>query len=222
MVIFYIKNTFLISISLLIIFISLLHIITSQEQPINTSEIELFNECKNKYNKSNILYENIELKLKNIKYNLILIMDFKELKNIHQKITEGISKVNQYIDNNNFNGNNINDDISKINSNLENFEKKYNKTLKAYENFEKTKFIIKNFFRVLFIIVFVGLIVIILFILIITFIVVKRQKKYYILKEEVTIEQVNGTKNLRRPQKMNTKGKTETITGRDLLKNNLK
>ena len=70
----------------------------------------------------------------------------------------------------------------------EKFENKYNKTIKIYYKFEKLKNGLSKFFKIFFISIFIGIAIFSIFVLIISIIVIKKQKKYYILQEEVTIE----------------------------------
>ena len=175
---------FLLILSSIIIFISLPQKISSQKIQNNTLE-SILNKCLNEYNKTNIKLDEITPKLKTIKFNIILKIYFSQLKNINKRFKYDISKMEKYLNEKNdkkfFETNNC-DEYS------EKFENKYNKTIKIYYKFEKLKNGLSKFFKIFFISIFIGIAIFSIFVLIISIIVIKKQKKYYILQEEVTIE----------------------------------
>jgi len=175
---------FLLILSSIIIFISLPQKISSQKIQNNTLE-SILNKCLNEYNKTNIKLDEITPKLKTIKFNIILKVYFSQLKNINKRLKYDISKMEKYLNEKNdkkfFETNNCDEYYEK-------FENKYNKTIKIYYKFEKLKNGLSKFFKIFFISIFIGIAIFSIFVLIISIIVIKKQKKYYILQEEVTIE----------------------------------
>ena len=179
-----INKYFLLILSSIIIFISLPQKISSQKIQNNTLE-SILNKCLNEYNKTNIKLDEITPKLKTIKFNIILKVYFSQLKNINKRLKYDISKMEKYLNEKNdkkfFETNNCDEYYEK-------FENKYNKTIKIYYKFEKLKNGLSKFFKIFFISIFIGIAIFSIFVLIISIIVIKKQKKYYILQEEVTIE----------------------------------
>ena len=175
---------FLLILSSIIIFISLPQKIFSQTIQNNALE-SILNKCLNEYNKTNIKLDEITPKLKTIKFNIILKVYFSQLKNINKRFKYDISKMEKYLNEKNdkkfFETNNCDEYYEK-------FENKYNKTIKIYYKFEKLKNGLSKFFKIFFISIFIGIAIFSIFVLIISIIVIKKQKKYYILQEEVTIE----------------------------------
>lgn len=175
---------FLLILSSIIIFISLPQKIFSQTIQNNALE-SILNKCLNEYNKTNIKLDEIIPKLKTIKFNIILKIYFSQLKNINKRFKYDISKMEKYLNEKNdkkfFETNNCDEYYEK-------FENKYNKTIKIYYKFEKLKNGLSKFFKIFFISIFIGIAIFSIFVLIISIIVIKKQKKYYILQEEVTIE----------------------------------
>lgn len=175
---------FLLILSSIIIFISLPQKIFSQTIQNNALE-SILNKCLNEYNKTNIKLDEITPKLKTIKFNIILKIYFSQLKNINKRFKYDISKMEKYLNEKNdkkfFETNNCDEYYEK-------FENKYNKTIKIYYKFEKLKNGLSKFFKIFFISIFIGIAIFSIFVLIISIIVIKKQKKYYILQEEVTIE----------------------------------
>ena len=168
-----------------IIFISFPQKIISQNTHNNSYELKL-NKCINEYNITSIKLAELTLKLKKITLNFILKIFFTQLKTINQKIKLDITRMKEYINDTKYE--NIISEINKCDENFERFEEKYNKTIKVYNKFENTKNSIGKFFKIFFLTIFIVVMIFAVFVIIITFIIIKRQKKYYILKEEVTLE----------------------------------
>lgn len=179
------NNKYFILLITSIIFISFPHKIISQNTHNNSYELKL-NKCINEYNITSIKLAELTLKLKKITLNFILKIFFTQLKTINQKIKLDITRMKEYINENKYD--NIISEIDKCDVNFERFEEKYNKTIKVYNKFENTKNSIGKFFKIFFLTIFIVVMIFAVFVIIITFIIIKRQKKYYILKEEVTLE----------------------------------
>ena len=155
-------------------------------------------------------------KFDKIKFNFFLKVQINNLKNLNKDINVKISDIKNKLSNNNYDKNKLNSDINNLKKKIENFEKKFNTTIKIYDRSENAKLIFGKFIKIILISISIGIAVFIIIVFIITFIVVKRQRKYYILKEEVSIEQERNTRNV---NIINKKDNNSISSKRSFVKN---
>jgi len=154
-------------------------------QNITQSEVnQLFNNNLIKCNKTEILFKEFSEKMKNIKYNIFLKIKYKNLQKKHNKIEKKIGKIKELLNSNNYNKNEILEDIKELNKSLTKFEYKCNKAIHAFYKGEKVKIILNNLLKVFFITLFITIFLLLIVIVIISIFIIRRQKKYYALNEE--------------------------------------
>lgn len=187
----------------------------------NIIELNTFNESLNKYNQTYIKFEYMSPKFDKIKFNVILKVHINNLKNLNKKINLQISDIKNKLSNNNYDKNELFSDINILNENIKIFEKKFNTTIAIYDKFQNTKLIFGKFIKIFLISISIGIAAFIIIVFIITFIVVKRQRKYYILKEEVSIEQEKNTRNVN-VNNLNKKDNNTITSHRSFIRNEFK
>ena len=206
---------------LLIIIISLFFS-SIKAQNITQSEVnQLFNNNLIKCNKTEILFQEFSEKMKNIKYNIILKIKYKNLKKKHKKIVKKIEKIKELLNSNNYNKNEILEDIKELNKSLTKFEYKCNKAIHAFYKGEKVKTILNNLLKVFFITLFITIFLLLIVIVIISIFIIRRQKKYYALDEEsskVDIINEEGSNNTSESIKINNKKANEDSSERKMKK----
>ena len=206
---------------LLIIIISLFFS-SIKAQNITQSEVnQLFNNNLIKCNKTEILFQEFSEKMKNIKYNIILKIKYKNLKKKHNKIVKKIGKIKELLNSNNYNKNEILEDIKELNKSLTKFEYKCNKAIHAFYKGEKVKTILNNLLKVFFITLFITIFLLLIVIVIISIFIIRRQKKYYALDEEsskVDIINEEGSNNTSESIKINNKKANEDSSERKMKK----
>ena len=191
-------------------------------QNITQSELnQLFNNILIKCNKTEILFQEFCQKMKNIKYNIILKIKYKNLKKKHNKIVKKIGKIKELLNSNNYNKNEILEDIKELNKSLTKFEYKCNKAIHAFYKGEKVKTILNNLLKVFFITLFITIFLLLIVIVIISIFIIRRQKKYYALDEEsskVDIINEEGSNNTSESIKINNKKANEDSSEREMKK----
>ena len=168
---------------------------TAMQEVKLSEERQLLNDCLSHYNKTEKQFYELSEKMKDIKFNLVLKIKFKNLKKKNLKVVEKINKIKGKIDLNNYSKKEIIQDLKELNETISKFEIKCHKVNHIYYQNEKTKDIlinmIKVFFKTLFIIIIIALIII----GIVSLYVIKRQRQYYRLVEEPVHEDSEEIKN---------------------------
>ena len=204
-----------------IIIISLFFL-SIKAQNITQSEVnQLFNNNLIKCNKTEMLFREFSEKMKNIKYNIILKIKYKNLQKKHNKIEKKIGKIKELLNSNNYNKNEILEDIRELNKSLTKFEYKCNKAIHAFYKGEKVKTILNNLLKVFFITLFITIFLLLIVIVIISIFIIKRQKNYYALDEEsskVDIIKEEGRNNISESIKIKNKKTNEDSSERKMKK----
>ena len=204
-----------------IIIISLFFL-SIKAQNITQSEVnQLFNNNLIKCNKTEMLFREFSEKMKNIKYNIILKIKYKNLQKKHNKIEKKIGKIKELLNSNNYNKNEILEDIRELNKSLTKFEYKCNKAIHAFYKGEKVKTILNNLLKVFFITLFITIFLLLIVIVIISIFIIKRQKNYYALDEEsskVDIIKEEGSNNISESIKIKNKKTNEDSSERKMKK----
>ena len=175
----------IILISFIIIFFSFT-VINSQEIKDDEELKRLFSNSLSMLNKTEIKYLDISEKMKNIKYNIFLKVRYKNLKRKHKKINAMISSIKGKIDINKYDLKEINEDMYKLDVEIENFGKKCEKAIKVFNRAEQTKKIFMNIIKAFFFTLIIVIVVVMIIIGIVSIIIIKRQKKYHALDEELS------------------------------------
>ena len=182
---FYLNLYTIILISFIIILFSLADI--NAQETKNDGDIKrLFSNALNMFNKTEIRYQEISAKMKNIKYNIFLKIRYKNLKRKYNKINTMISNIRGKLDINQYDLNEINEDMYKLDTEIESFGKKCEKAIVVYHKAEHTKRVFINIIKVFFITLIIIIVVVMIIIAVISVIIIKRQKKYHALEEEMS------------------------------------
>jgi hypothetical protein len=169
---------------LLSIIIILILFSSIKTQDTISEEKQLYNNNLIKFNKTEIQYKEISEKMKNIKYNIFLKIRYKNLKKKHQKIEIKLGKIKEKLDSNNYDKNELKEEIKEIYESITKFEKKCNKALDIFYKSEKTKKVLMNMIKAFFWTLLVIIIVVLIVIGVASIFIIKRQRKYYALEEE--------------------------------------
>ena len=160
-----------------------------------TSQIEmkqLFNNTLDRYNKTELHYKDISEKMKNIKFNIFLKIRYKKLVKEHNKIERNIGKIEEKLNSNNYDKNEMLEDIKELNISLKTYEHKCHKVIHVFNQNEKTKNIFMNMLKAFFITLLIIIIIVLIIIGIVSLYIIKRQRKYYILEEENSFDKIVG------------------------------
>ena len=167
----------------IIIYIYLFTFVNSQETQISEMENKL-KEFIGKFNETNIIFNNINQKMENIKYNFILKIKYNTLKSKNEKIMEKINYLKNYININKIGESNIVKELYNLNEHLESYAISCYKTIKLYNSFQNLNTSIITLIKIF----SITLIVIFSFALIIFIIIYiyryRKRKSYELLKEE--------------------------------------
>lgn len=206
-----------------LVFIIIISIINSQTEVVQetqgmqiqtSEEIQKFNNCLNLLNQTEIQYQELTKKMKNIKFNIFLKIQYKNLKRTRDKIESQTDEIKKKLNSGTYDKNEISFEISELYENVETFEKKCFKTSRAYEKSEKTKKIVAKFIKIFFITILIVVIAIMIIIGLVSVYVIKRQKYYNNLDEDSSkakIELDDGEKSQTREFK-NPKEKVVVIS----------
>ena len=182
---FYLNFYTIILISFIIILFSLTEI--NAQQTGNDKDIKrLFSQALNIFNKTEIRYQEISAKMKNIKYNIFLKIRYKNLKRKYTKINTMIANIKGKIDINADDSNEINEELYNLDIEIQNFEKKCEKAIVVYNKAERTKKVFINIIKVFFITLISIIVVVMIIIGVISIIIIRRQRKYHALEEETS------------------------------------
>ena len=185
---------FFLSILISIIIISIFFPLIKSQQ-INEIELkQLFNSTLYCYNKTELHYKDISEKMKNIKFNIFLKIRYKKLVKEHNKMQKKIGKLEAKIKSNNYDNNEMIEDIKELNKSLTHYEHKCHKAIHVYIQSEKVKKVFKNMIKAFFITLLIVIIIVLIIIGIVSLFVIKRQRKYYILEEENSSDKIEGEK----------------------------
>ena len=178
-----------------LISIIIISILFSSIKSQKTNQIEvkqLFNSTLDRYNKTEIHYKNISEKMKNVKFNIFLKIRYKKLVKEHNMIGKNIGKIEEKLNSNNYDKNEILEDIKELNKSLVHYEHKCHKAIHVFNQSVKVKNVLGDMLKTFFIALLITIIIVLIIIGIISLYIIKKQKKYYILEEENSEEKIVG------------------------------
>ena len=183
MVLFFKKNNkcFIFNLSLIIILISCLFQISISQEISGEYEKAL-----NEYNSTKVYLKDLTEKMKDITMNIVLRIRFREINRIYNNIELKIKEIKEELSKDTVDQEKIIEDIKILNQNINKFNEKYKIANNLYYEFERIKVSLSNFVKLFFIILLIIIIIVLSIIGIVSFFVVKSQRKYYILKEEIS------------------------------------
>ena len=178
---------------LIIPFLFLFSPIKSQEIGLS-SEKALFNESLIIFNKTNIKLVHIKDKMSDIKYNIILLINHKNLIRVHDSINSEVDKIKAQLDKNKYDKNAILEEIQKLNKTITKFDSKCNKMMRSIKRNEEAKSILLNMIKIFFITLLIITIIVLSITGIVSFFVIRNQRRYYILHEEHSQDNIDVEK----------------------------
>lgn len=203
--------------SYILILFLLIQNVSSQNISSDASEIELFNLSIYKYNDTKREFEYMTNKMKNIDYNILLKIRFKELERCYKTVKTKFGEIQKELNEPNYDKENVKNNIKLLDSDFHVFDKKYKATRSLYFEFERTKAYLYHFFKIFFICLFVAVIIIMAIVGIVSFFVIRSQRRYYKLQEEYSFntDQKDLNKSPTDSSDINSKPKEEQTDSRN-------
>ena len=168
-----------------IIYSSLLRSVKTEDL---SEEKQLLQECLSFYNKTELKFEEIKEKIKNVRFNIILKIKYKDITKIHTNIENNISEITEKIDSKSYDKNSVIKNLKELKTAIETLDAKCDKAIQTYNNNEKVYNFLIDLIKIIIITLFIVIVIVLLIIGIISIIVIKHQRKYYKLQEEVNPE----------------------------------
>ena len=179
------RNNSYLMILLITINLLFLYPVIMQEIP-PSEEWHLFNYCLTVHNKTEEKLHDISEKMKDIKFNIILKIKYKNLiekKNLFEK---EINEMKEKMGKKNYDKNEIIQELNELKNSIIKYDEKCDKFFNVYNKNEDLKNVFMNMIKVFFITIFIVIIIVLAIIGIVSFFVIKRQRRYYKLEEEIT------------------------------------
>ena len=168
-----------------IIYSSLLRSVKTEDL---SEEKQLLQECLSFYNKTELKFEEIKEKIKNVRFNIILKIKYKDITKIHTNIENNISEITEKIDSKSYDKNSVIKNLKELKTTIETLDAKCDKAIQTYNNNEKVYNFLIDLIKIIIITLFIVIVIVLLIIGIISIIVIKHQRKYYKLQEEINPE----------------------------------
>lgn len=203
--------------SYILILFLLIQYVTSQNISSDTSEFALFNQSMVKYNDTKKKFDDMTNKMKNINYNILLKIRYKELERYYKTVETKFVEIQKALKETNYEKEKVKNNIKLLDSDIHTFEKKYKTTRRIYFEFERTKAYLLHFLKIFFICLFVAVIIIMAIVGIVSFFVVRNQRRYYKLQEEYSFntDQKEMNKDSINTNDINSKSKEEQTDSRN-------
>ena len=170
--------------SYILILFLFIQYVSSQNISLEESEFALFNQSMSKFNNTKKQFDDMSNKMKNINYNIILKIRYKELERSYKTVETKFVEIQKELNETNYEKEKVRNNIKLLDSDIHTFEKKYKATRSLYFEFERTKAYLLHFLKIFFICLFVAVIIIMAIVGIVSFFVVRNQRRYYKLQEE--------------------------------------
>ena len=161
--------------------------ISSQNISLEESEYVLFNQSMVEFNNTKNQFDDMSNKMKNINYNIILKIRYKDLERCYKTVETKFGEIQKELNETNYEKEKVRNNIKLLDNDIHTFEIKYKATRSLYFKYEMTKAYLLYFLKMLFICLFVAVIIIMAIIGIVSFFVVRNQRRYYKLQEEYSI-----------------------------------
>ena len=170
--------------SYILILFLFIHYVSSQNISLEESEYALFNQSMVKFNNTKKQFDDMSNKMKNINYNIILKIKYKDLERCYKTVETKFGEIQKELNETYYEKEKARNNIKLLDSDIYTFEKKYKETRSLYFEYERTKAYLLHFLKMLFICLFLAVIIIMAIIGIVSFFVVRNQRRYYKLQEE--------------------------------------
>ena len=132
--------------------------------------------------------------MSDIKYNIILLINHKNLIRVHDSINSEVDKIKAQLDKNKYDKNAILEEIQKLNKTITKFDSKCNKMMRSIKRNEEAKSILLNMIKIFFITLLIITIIVLSITGIVSFFVIRNQRRYYILHEEHSQDNIDVEK----------------------------
>ena len=179
------RNNAYLMILLITINLLLLYPVTMQETP-PSEEWHLLNYCLTFHNKTEEKLHDISEKMKDIKFNIIIKVKYRNLIEKKNILEKEINEMKEKMGKKNYDKNEIIQELNKLKNSIIKFDEKCDKFINVYNKNEELKNVFINMIKVFFITIFIVIIIALAIIGIVSFFVIKRQRRYYKLEEEIT------------------------------------
>lgn len=149
-----------------------------------TKEKQLFNNSLIEFNKTEIQYQNLSEKMKNVKYDIFMKIRYRGIQKKHDNIQEKIEKIQSDLDSNTYNKKEILEEIKEINVKIEEFGNACNSAINSYYKSNITYNKLKKIIIAIFIALFIIINIVVVVGGIVSFYIIRKQKKKYVPLDE--------------------------------------
>ena len=168
-----------------------LYILIISFSSINSQKIEK-SEAQNKFkkilenfNKTNQLYQEINKKMKNIRFNFILKIKYSNLKTKQEKIVQKINSIKENFKKDKIDNNNSLKEIHNLNILIESYSNNCYNIINLYDSFTNLNDLVVNIIKIFVIIIIIGIIFAMIYSGIRYIYMYRTRKNYEILRQEI-------------------------------------
>ena len=178
------KNSFLII--LLYLYILIISFSSIKSQKTEKSEAQnKFNKILENFDKTNPLYQKINDKMKNIRFNFILKIKYNNLKTKQEKIVNKINSIKENFQKDKIDNNNSLKEIHNLNILIESYINNCYNIINLYDSFINLNDLVVNIIKIFVIIIIIGIIFAMIYSGIRYIYMYRTRKNYEILRQEI-------------------------------------
>ena len=181
------KRNKILNLLCIIIFLSNITKSFSQLNKANLTEMEIFNKSIIKYELIKNHLKTMEIKMKNIQFNLKLKLMFKSLKELNKTIGKNVTQLQKKFKDKRNDINKLNKEINSLDIGMNLLENKTIHFMKKYNYYDNIKSELISYIKIFFICFFSVVFVLLIILIIVGIIQYKKRKKYMVLHEEVSL-----------------------------------
>ena len=137
--------------SYILILFLLIQYVSSQNISSDTSEFALINQSMAKYNDTKKQFDDMTNKMKNINFNILLKIRYKELESYYKTMEIKFVEIQNALKETNYEKEKVKNNIKLLDIHIHTFEKNYKATRRIYFEFERTKAYLLHFLKIFFI-----------------------------------------------------------------------
>ena len=178
------KNSFLII--LLYLYILIISFSSIKSQKIEKSEAQNeFKKILENFDKTNPLYQKLNDKMKNIRFNFILKIKYNNLKTKQEKIVNKINSIKENFQKDKIDNNNSLKEIHNLNILIESYINNCYNIINLYDSFTNLNDLVVNIIKIFVIIIIIGIIFAMIYSGIRYIYMYRTRKNYEILRQEI-------------------------------------
>ena len=178
------KNSFLII--LLYLYILIVSFSSIKSQKIEKSEAQNeFKKILENFDKTNPLYQKLNDKMKNIRFNFILKIKYNNLKTKQEKIVNKINSIKENFQKDKIDNNNSLKEIHNLNILIESYINNCYNIINLYDSFINLNDLVVNIIKIFVIIIIIGIIFAMIYSGIRYIYMYRTRKNYEILRQEI-------------------------------------